>query len=60
MKFLSILMIPVFAFASGEPGTWFQFDIGDPAFNYFFSLVFSAGLPVFLVVALAHAIMGGE
>jgi len=55
-KLLLILIIPV-CLSAQEVGTWFPFSIGDPAFDFFFSLVVSAGLPVFLVVAVTTALM---
>lgn len=58
MKLLFIFLFPVFLFADGEPGTWFQISTGDAAFDYFFSLIFSFGLVIFAVVSIFSALVG--
>jgi hypothetical protein len=55
-----ILLLPSLLSADQAIGTWFSFEGIDPVFDYFFSLSISAGLPVFVVVALATAVMSDK
>lgn len=62
MKFLPvfILLLPSLLSADQDIGTWFSFEGVDPVFDYFFSLSISAGLPIFVAVALATAVMSDK
>lgn len=58
-KLFLILLLSLPALAAGAPvGSWFQFSTGDQVFDFFFSLVVSFGLPIFVVVAIATGLLG--